>query len=121
MNLWRISDHRDLSGGGGLKRNGRWHNRGKKVVYLSDSPTGALLETLVHFELDPEDIPDSYIRLKVTIPDDLAIAHLDPPNEVAWALDEKLTRSLGDAWLRERKPVWRVYLRQLRRRPGTTY
>jgi RES domain-containing protein len=103
MNLWRISNHRDLSGVDGLKRNGRWHNRGKKVVYLSDSPTGALLETLVHFELDPEDIPDFYNRLKVTIPDHLVIVHLDPPNEVDWALDKKLTRSLGDAWLRERK------------------
>jgi RES domain-containing protein len=99
MNLWRISDHRDLSGVGGLKRSGRWHNRGKSVVYLSDSPTGALLETLVHFDLDPEDIPEFYTRLKVTIPDDVAIAHLDPPSGEDWKFDEGLTRGVGDAWL----------------------
>jgi RES domain-containing protein len=97
--LWRISDHLDLSGVGGLKRSGRWHNRGKKIVYLSDSPTGALLETLVHFDLDPEDIPEFYTRLKVSIPDDMAMEQLDPPDGVDWTLDEKLTRSMGDVWL----------------------
>jgi RES domain-containing protein len=103
MNLWRISNHLDLSGKGGFRKSGRWHTRGAYIVYLSDSPTGALLETLVHFEMDAEDIPDSYTRLKVTIPDGIAIQQLNPPDEVDWGLDEKLTRSLGDAWLREGK------------------
>ena len=99
MNLWRISDHLDLGGVGGFKRSGRWHNRGRKVVYLADSPTGALLERLVHLDLDPENTPESYTRLKVTIPDDLAIAFLDPPSDEDWRLDEGLTRNIGDAWL----------------------
>jgi RES domain-containing protein len=68
-------------------------------VYLSDSPTGTLLETLVHFDLDPEDIPEFYTRLKVTIPNDLMIAQLDLPDGMDWKLDERLTRSIGDAWL----------------------
>jgi len=99
MILWRISDHADLGGVGGLKWSGRWHNRGRKVVYLADSPTGALLERLVHLDLDPENTPESYTRLKVTIPDDLAIAFLDPPSDEDWRLDEGLTRNIGDAWL----------------------
>ncbi len=99
MNLWRISDHLDLSGVGGFKRSGRWHNRGKKVVYLSDSPSGTLLERLVHLELDPEDVPEFYTRLKVAIPGDMAIEQLDPPDTADWMLDEKLTRSMGDTWL----------------------
>ena len=97
MNLWRISDHLDLGGVGGFKRSGRWHNRGKKVVYLSDSPSGTLLERLVHLELDPEDVPEFYTRLKVAVPDDIAIEQLDPPDTADWMLDEKLTRSMGDA------------------------
>jgi len=101
--VWRISNYPDLSGAGGLKRSARWHTRGVRIVYLSDSPTGALLETLVHFEMDPEDIPDSYTRLKVAIPAGIAIQQLDPPDGVDWRLNEKVTRSLGDAWLRERK------------------
>jgi RES domain-containing protein len=99
MNLWRISDHLDLGGVGGFKRSGRWHNRGKKVVYLSDSPSGTLLERLVHLELDPEDVPEFYTRLKVAVPDDIAIEQLDPPDTADWMLDEKLTRNMGDAWL----------------------
>lgn len=99
MVLWRISNHLDLSGAGGLKRSGRWHNRGKKVVYLADSPSGALLERLVHLEVDREDVPEFYTRLKVAIPDDIAIEHLDPPEAADWTIDEKLTRSMGDAWL----------------------
>jgi RES domain-containing protein len=103
MNLWRISNHRDLSGEGGRKKSGRWHTRGAPVVYLADSPTGALLETLVHFEIDPEDIPEYHTRLKVIIPDDLAITYLDPPAVADWRLDESLTRDMGDAWLADGK------------------
>lgn len=57
------------------------------------------METLVHFEIDAEDIPDHYTRLKVTVPEDLAITYLDPPAGTDWKLDESLTRSMGDAWL----------------------
>jgi len=101
--LWRISNYPDLSGAGGLKRSAQWHNRGTKIVYLSDSPTGALLETLAHFEIDAEDIPEFYSRLKVVVPDGLAVQQLDPAEDTDWKLNEKLTRSLGDAWLRERR------------------
>jgi RES domain-containing protein len=103
MILWRISNHLNLSGMGGLKKSGRWHTRGRTVVYLSDSPTGALLETLVHFEIDAEDIPDHYSRLKVMVPEDVAIERLDPPDGVDWMLDENLTRGMGDLWLSQGK------------------
>jgi RES domain-containing protein len=97
--LWRISDHADLSGLGGFKWSGRWHTRGRRVVYLADSPTGALLERLVHLDVDPENTPESYTRIKVSVPDDLAIAVLEPPIGKDWRLDKELTQSMGDAWL----------------------
>jgi RES domain-containing protein len=99
LSLWRISDYPDLNGAGGFKRSGRWHNRGRRVVYLADSPSGALLERLVHLELDQEDIPDFYTRLKVAVPDNIPIEQLDPPEGLDWTLDEKLTRGMADAWL----------------------
>jgi RES domain-containing protein len=101
--LSRISNHPDLTGAGGLKWSARWHTKGNKIVYLSDSPSGALLETLVHFEIDSEDIPEAYVRLKVAVPDDLPITYLAPPAGEDWKLDETLTRSLGDRWLAEGK------------------
>ena len=44
MRLWRISDFADLAGEGGLLVSGRWHSRGRRIVYLSDHPATALIE-----------------------------------------------------------------------------
>lgn len=100
MRLWRISDFADISGEGGLLASGRWHSRGHRVVYLSDHPASALLEVLVHLEVDVEDFPASYQLLAVDVPDDLAsesIAVDDLPAD--WRGGVDATRPLGDRWL----------------------
>jgi len=50
MRLWRISDHANLSGDGGIFFSARWHSRGKRIVYLADHPASALLEVIVHVD-----------------------------------------------------------------------
>lgn len=66
MILWRISNHADLRGIGGLKAAGRWHSRGRPVVYLAESQPGALLEVLVHIDVTRvENLPTHYTLLKV--------------------------------------------------------
>jgi RES domain-containing protein len=55
--LWRISNHALLAGDGGLRVSGRWHTRGKRVVYCAENPAAALLEILVHFEIEIGDLP----------------------------------------------------------------
>ncbi len=35
MVIWRIGNHADLSGTGGMRSSGRWHHRGAPVVYLA--------------------------------------------------------------------------------------
>ena len=67
MTLWRISNHADLNGLGGLHASGRWHSQGREVVYLAESPAGALLEALVHFDLAPEDAPQAFTLLEVAV------------------------------------------------------
>ena len=96
---WRISDYIDLSGEGGRKAGARWHTAGSRIVYLAESPTAALVETLVHLDVDPEDSPDFYALLKVSVPDSLIVQTLDLPAESGWKEDLGLTRSIGDAWL----------------------
>jgi RES domain-containing protein len=59
----------------------------------------ALVETLVHLEVDSEDTPDFYTLLKIPVPDGLVIQPLDPPAGSEWKQDLKLTRRMGDAWL----------------------
>jgi RES domain-containing protein len=102
MRLWRISTHADLSGEGGLLASGRWHSRGSRVVYLADHPASALVEVLVHLEVDPEDIPQSYQLMAVDLPDNIAFQAIEP-NRLApnWHNQVPLTRESGDQWLRE--------------------
>ena len=69
----------------------------------------ALVETLVHLEVDSEDTPDFYTLLKISVPDGLAIQPLDPPAGAEWKQDLKLTRRMGDVWLASREsPLARV-------------
>ncbi|MGD0521358.1 MAG: RES family NAD+ phosphorylase [Terracidiphilus sp.] len=97
--LWRISNHIDLSGKGGRKFSARWHNAGSRIVYLAESPMAALVETLVHLDVDSEDTPDFYTLLKISVPDGLVVKLLDPPAGDEWKQDLELTRRMGDAWL----------------------
>ena len=102
MRLWRISNHASLSGDGGLHASGRWHTRGRRIVYLADHPASALVEIMVHLEIDAEDLPTHYHLLGVDVPDELPITTLNKgelPDR--WHEQTALTRTRGDNWLRE--------------------
>jgi RES domain-containing protein len=101
MRLWRISNHADLSGEGGLRAGGRWHSKGRRVVYLADHPASALIEMLAHLEIDVEDFPADYQLLSVDCPDDVAVTALDVASlPVDWRQQTLLTRARGDDWRR---------------------
>lgn len=99
MRLWRISNYADLQGVGGLRAGARWHNRGRPIVYLAESPPGALIEILVHQEIaSPAALPDRYRLLTVAMEDGLV--PLDAPSlPPDWRERTDVTRSVGDAWL----------------------
>ncbi|WP_273206727.1 RES family NAD+ phosphorylase [Marinobacter subterrani] len=96
--LWRISNHEDLDGMGGLHTEGRWHPLGQRVVYLSEHPALALLEVMVHLEVDREDLPDSLKLLKVSAPDGPEM-FTDPQLPDDWKTDETITQKAGLNWL----------------------
>jgi RES domain-containing protein len=100
--LWRISNHHSLSGEGGLKYAARWHSVGRRIVYLAESPAGAMVEVLVHLELDDDDLPVGYTLLRVSVPDELPLEEINVPVSDAWKSDHSLSRSLGDEWLARR-------------------
>jgi RES domain-containing protein len=98
--LWRISNHHSLEGDGALRTPGRWHTRGGRVVYCAQSPAAALLEILVHFEIDIQDLPVRYRLLKIQVPDDVQFERVsvdDLPKD--WPERTEVTRALGDGWL----------------------
>lgn len=102
MRLWRISNFVDLSGFGGLISFARWNSRGTEIVYLAESPAGALLERLVHLEIDPEDLPSTYQLLAVEIPDRWPILTIDENDLPAdWRSNDTATQAFGDRWLHE--------------------
>ena len=100
MILWRISNYASLDGKGGLEWPGRWHTRGRGVVYFADSPAAALLETLVHFEIDLPDLPARYRLIQVVTPAGASVERVSVDNlPPGWIEDLTATQAIGDAWL----------------------
>jgi RES domain-containing protein len=83
-----------------LRASGRWHSRGRRVVYCSPNPATALLEVLEHAEIDLEDVPVNFRYLEIEAPDrtsmEVVSGHVLERN---WADDLQLTRGVGDEWL----------------------
>jgi RES domain-containing protein len=98
--LWRISSYADLSGTGGLRVSGRWHQAGRPVVYAAASPPGAMLEVLVHLEIDPEDFPTTLQLLRIEVPDSATQAPM-PALPAGWSTTPGLTRGIGNQFLDE--------------------
>jgi RES domain-containing protein len=101
MKVWRISNHADLSGRGGLRAAGRWHSAGRPIVYLAEHPASALLEVLVHLDIgDVSALPTGYQLLEVmTAARVRALGLPAHALEASWRDDPGGTRAIGDAWL----------------------
>ena len=113
MRIWRISNHADLTGIGGLKVAGRWHEKGRQVVYAADHPSTALLETLVHLEIDLEDVPENFQLIEIDVATALQIDTIDEAAleelSAGWRDDVRISRQLAVPWFRELKtPILRV-------------
>jgi RES domain-containing protein len=97
--LWRISIYQSLSGEGGLHFAALWHTAGRRIVYLAESPAGAMIEVLVHLELDETDWPRAFHLLQVEYSADLSVEELRPKPAKSWKTSLATTRKLGDEWL----------------------
>jgi RES domain-containing protein len=106
MRLWRVLNYTDLSGEGGRRVAARWHERGRSTVYLAEHPALALLETVVHLDIDPDELPSHYQLLTVEAPGAVAIEELSEA-ELAritdWRHAPQDTRTLTRAWFDERR------------------
>ena len=104
MILWRLSrrPYADLSGRGGELADGRWHTRGRPVVYCAGSPALAALEVRGHLDLPLDLVPDDYVLMQIEAPDGLAVRTIGPSDlPTGWRSREDLCRPIGDAWLAE--------------------
>ena len=103
--LWRISNHCDLSGLAGEKSDGRWHTRapGKRIVYLTEHPAVALIETLVHLKGNPAIWPDKYQLMQVMVDPTVIDAARLVTGKDGYIIDRTeplwVTQKEGDDWL----------------------
>ena len=100
MILWRVSNNSTLDGSGGLRTSGRWHTRGRRVVYCAPNPATALLEVLVHATIDVEDVPVNFRYLEIQAADSVSVASVSLGTlGRKWHADLDATRRYGDEWL----------------------
>lgn len=102
MYVWRIARqvYDPLDGEGARRAGGRWNAPGFPVVYASVHLSLAVLELLVH--LDLEDVPEDLAAFQVEIPDDLLIETValeDLPETWSRMSDHPVCRRIGRSWL----------------------
>jgi RES domain-containing protein len=100
--LWRISVFRDLTGMGGEFSEGRWHVAapGKRILYCTEHPALALIESVVNLRGDRTNLPDSYQLLRLEVTPDLSTETLsEEALPTGWREDLAFTRLAGDEWL----------------------
>jgi RES domain-containing protein len=101
---WRIvkTSHADraFTGEGAQRTGGRWNSAGVAVVYASEHKSLAVLEMLVHLDLQ-----DAAHYLTFRLDFDEALTERCPPGRLPSGWREEMparaTRRLGDAWVRE--------------------
>jgi RES domain-containing protein len=104
MILWRLTrrPHADLGGRGGQLADGRWHSRGRPIVYCAASAALAVLEVRVHLDVPLDLLPDDYVLMQIAAPDDLEVRVIRPADlPPVWRSREDICRPIGDDWLAE--------------------
>jgi RES domain-containing protein len=71
--VWRLARraYTRLDGEGARRYGGRWNRRGQPVVYCAEHLSLAVLEIIVHLELDTHDFPADYMKIAIEIPDSI--------------------------------------------------
>jgi RES domain-containing protein len=101
MIAYRIADGRFpiYDGTGAMLHGGRWNSPGHPVIYAAETFAGALLEILVHANLNH--IPHRQMFVHIQIPEPL-LETVDAAAVPGWDKADLLaSRAFGDRWLKE--------------------
>jgi RES domain-containing protein len=102
MRCFRIGDVRFplFDGTGARLHGGRWNSPGRGIIYASETYAGAILEILVHANLNR--LPRTQAVLIIEIPDHLTVELLAASDLPGWnAPNQAASRAFGDRWLAE--------------------
>ena len=108
IHAWRIIKRkhaaRAFTGEGAKLFGGRWNQKGVAVVYAADSLALAVLEQFIH--LGREGLHLSFAYFRISIPDNIAVTHLNRKNLPKNWRDQPppaSTRQIGSKWARSEK------------------
>ena len=90
-----------FGGQGSLGGDGRWHHRGRLIVYTATHRSLALLEILTH--LDRRNQLQPQVAWEIDLPDQFILEPRDLPAD--WLINLEATRTYGDSWLASRASV----------------
>lgn len=105
MTFWRIANRRFatkavlLTGEGAMLYGGRWNSPGRPAVYAAEHPALAILEMLVHLDIDPSAPPAGLMLAELDVPDALLKAAAPKTST------EAACRKTGDAFLADRQAL----------------
>jgi RES domain-containing protein len=102
MRCFRIGDARFplFDGTGARLCGGRWNSPGRAVIYAAETYAGAVLEILVHANLNR--LPHTHAVVVIEIPDDLAVEQVAAADLPGWeSPNQAVSRAFGDRWLAE--------------------
>ena len=98
---YRIADARFpiYDGTGAMLHGGRWNSPGRPLIYAAESYAGAMLEILVHANLNR--VPRRQIFVRIEIAETL-VEIVDAAAVPGWKKpDMASSRACGDRWLKE--------------------
>ena len=91
-----------FTGRGSYQFGGRWSHPGIPAVYLADSLALAVLEVLVHNNLDKDHIEEAYFQFHIEIPKGM-LEDVGPPDNLPddWGMHPppNSTMDMGTEWL----------------------
>jgi RES domain-containing protein len=102
MRCFRIGDARFplFDGTGARLYGGRWNSPGRAVIYAAETYAGAILEILVHANLNR--LPRTHAVIAIEIPGNLTIESIAPIALPGWHSSSlSASRAFGDRWLTE--------------------
>lgn len=104
MRAFRIADSRFpiFDGTGAHLVGGRWNSPGYPLIYAAETFAGAILEVLVHANLNR--LPPLHAFIEITIPDKLKVESIESDDLPEWdSANQIASRAFGDQWIRERR------------------
>ncbi|HVN28178.1 MAG TPA: RES family NAD+ phosphorylase [Candidatus Binataceae bacterium] len=102
MRVWRLAQRpfAAIDGEGARLYGGRWNRAGLAIVYCAINLSLAVLEVLVHLDVEVQEFPSDYVKIPIEVPRSVRLDRIDRlPDDLADTVE------IGSRWFRTAKTV----------------